>query len=276
MMLLAVVVTAAACGGPAAPSTNGGHGADDMADMPGMGAAPTSPPLREAAPTGTGLAAGANGYTLALAADGGSFHIDGPGGRPVTRYQTYESELMQFDVIRSDLTGYRHVDAAMRQDGTWSVPPAHLSPGTYRGYATFAAPDASAGTPQVYQLSRPFTIPGTPVRQARAAPAGTTTVGGYRVTVTGRASAGRPTVLHLRFTKDGRPVPYFQRYLDGYAHVTAFHAGDLALAHIAPATGPGGNLTARALFPESGTWRLFVLFRTTGAPLTAEFTVRVG
>lgn len=270
--LLAVAFLAAACSGPtttATPTTN------DMADMPGMAAAAPPAQPRQATPDGTGLSATVNGYTLVLSPDALSFHINGPGGRAVTRYQPYESELMQLEVVRSDLTGYRHVDMAMRQDGTWVAALPTPAPGSYRAYATFAAPDASAGTPQVYQLSRPFTVPGTGSDTPLPAATASTTVGGYQVTVTGRASADVPTTLHIAVTKDGKPLPYFQRYLDGYAHVTAFHAGDLAFAHCTPATGQAGQLGTQAVFPESGTWRLFVTFQTTGAPLTAAFTVAV-
>lgn len=269
ILLLAAAFVVAACSGPS-PSTT-----SNMGDMPGMAMARTPSPLREATPGGNGLSASLNGYTLVLATNALSFHINGPGGHTVTRYQPYESEFMQLDVVRSDLTGYQHVDAAMRQDGTWVVPLAALSPGDYRAYATFAAPDASAGTPQVYQLSRPFTVPGSATDVSLPAAAGSTTVGGYRVAVTGQAKAGVPALLHLNFTQNGQPVKYFERYLDGYAHVTAFHAGDLAFAHFAAATGQGGNLTTQVLFPESGAWRLFVRFQATGAPLTAEITVDV-
>lgn len=270
--LLAAAFVAAACGGPSTAPRHLAPTVSGMDDMPGMAAAPVPARLPEATPAGTGLSARVNGYTVTVAADGQSFHVTGPDGRTVTRYQPYESELMQFDAIRSDLTGYRHVDAAMRQNGTWSVPLAGLPPGRYRGYVTFAAPDSSAGRPLVYQLSAPFTVPGATKPAAQATGA---TVDGYTVSLTGQPKAGVPTLLRLRITKGGRPVPYFQRYLDGYAHVTAFRTGDLAFAHLTPATGGTGSLTTQALFPESGTWRLFVRFQPADVPLTATLTVDV-
>lgn len=275
--LLAAAFLAAACGGPATTpaAPTGMSGMSGMGDMPGMSPAPAPSLLRQATPEGTGLSASVNGYTLMMAGDAHSFHVDGPGGRTVTRYQPYESELMQLDVVRSDLTGYRQVATAMREDGTWVTSLPTLPPGDYRAYATFAAPDASAGTPQVYQLSRPFTVPGSVSDVALPAPSAGAGVDGYQVTVSGQPKAGAPATLHLSFTHDGRPVPYFQRYLDGYAHVTAFHARDLAFAHFTPATGQGANLSTQATFAESGAWRLFVTFQTTSTPLTAQFTLDV-
>lgn len=270
VLLLAVAFAAAACGGPTPAAS------DAMADMPGMAAAPAPSSLREATPGGSGLSASVDGYTLLLAPDALSFRVTGPGGQVVTRYQPYESELMQFDVVRSDLTGYQHADAAMREDGTWVVTLPALAPGDYRAYATFAAPDASAGTPRVYQLSRPFAVAGSVADVALPSVGMVTTVGGYQVTLGGSAKAGVSTLLQLSFTRNGAPVRYFSRYLDGYAHLTAFHQGDLAFAHFTPATGQGGQLSTQALFAESGAWRVFVRFQAAGAPLTAEFTIDVG
>ena len=268
--LLAVAFVAAACSGPAPVASS------DMGDMPGMAAAPVPSSVREATPGGSGLSGSVDGYTLLLAPDALSFRVVGPGGRVVTRYQPYESELMQFDVVRSDLSGYRHVDAAMKEDGTWVVSLPAFPPGEYRAYATFAAPDASAGTPRVYQLSRAFVVAGSVVGVALPSVSSAATVGGYRVVLGGSAKAGVSTILHLSFSRGGVPVRYFSRYLDGYAHVTAFHQGDLAFGHFTPAVGAGGQLSTQALFSESGDWRVFVRFQAVGDPLIAEFTVFVG
>jgi hypothetical protein len=284
----AATILVAACGTATTtqqkttPSMTGMPGMN-MDDMAGMSAAPTAAPLAEAAPAGTGLTDHAGGYTLAAApavVPGGkpstfTFHITGPNGRAVTRYQPYQSKLLLFDLIRADLTSYRHFDTAMREDGTWNVTLPALPPGTYRDYVSFAAPDASAGKPLVYVLSTAFTVPG---KAGRTPPATATTTGGYTVTVAGKPKAGVRAPLTIGFTHAGQPVTYFQRYLDGYAHVTAFHEGDLAFAHLTPAakTAGAGTLTTEALFPARGTWRLFVQFQTDGPPRTTAFTVEVG
>jgi hypothetical protein len=296
-VLLAATVLVAACGTatggahPAAPMP-GMTGMGDMSgmagmgDMPGMSPVPAAAPPAEAAPTGNGLSGAVGGYALAAATTtvraGGTFafHIRGPGGRAVTRYQPYDGELLLFDLIRSDLTGYRHLATAMRQDGTWNVTLPALSPGSYRAYVTFAAPDSSAGKPLVYVLSSPFTVPGGGGTDAALpSPASTAVTDGYTLTLSGRPTAGARTPLDIGFTKGGRPVGYFQRYLDGYAHVTAFHAGDLAFAHLGPAAKDSARgtstLVSQALFPARGTWRVFVTFQTDGPPRTAVFTVDV-
>jgi hypothetical protein len=256
----------------------------DMDDMAGMSAAPTAAPLPEAAPASGGLADRVGGYSLTatpatvpVKPSTFTFHVTGPNGHPVTRYQPYQSKLLQFELIRADLTGYRHFDAAMREDGTWNVALPALSPGGYRAYVTFAAPDSSAGKPLEYVLSKAFTVPGRATSTSPPPPAARVTTDGYTVTLAGTPKAGTRKPLTISFTHDGKPVTYFQRYLDGYAHVTAFHEGDQAFAHFTAADRAAGAsaLTTQALFPAKGTWRLFVQFQTDGPPRTAAFTVDV-
>jgi hypothetical protein len=288
---LGAVVSVAACGvgSAATPHANPTmSGMSGMGDMPGMSAAPTASPLVEAQPRGDGLSSSVNGYSFMPVSNmvpAGvpatfDYRIAGPAGRPVTKYQPYLSQLMMFDVVRSDLTGYQHFDPAMRENGSWSVPLPALSPGSYRAYVTFATPDASAGKPLVYMLSQPFTVPGTPVGVSPLDSSASARLGAVTVTLAGHPKVGVEASLTLGFTDDGKPISYFQRYLDGYAHITAIHAGDLALAHVAPADKVPGRhdlseLTAGALFPTGGIWRLFVRFQTSGPIQTATFTIDI-
>ena len=283
----AVALTAAACTRRAPALSD-----DPMADMPGMAhahapSAKATPAVAPADPAGTGLSASSDGYTfvpstagLAAGAAGTfTFHVTGPDGHAVTSYQPYESKLVQVSLIRSDLTGFRYLDAAMNQDGLWSAPLPALPAGTYRAFVTFAAPDAAHGTPLRYDLSRPLTVTGPTTTPGVPSTVDSTrsTVDGYAVTLSGAPRAGRQAPLTVTVAKDGHPVESFNRYLDGYAHLTAFRAGDLARARIdsAAAIGQGGELTARATFPESGSWRVFAQFDQGGAVRTAEFTLTV-
>jgi hypothetical protein len=129
-------------------------------------------------------------------------------------------------------------------------------------------------------LSAPFTVTGTTSDARLPQPAATVSVGGYTVTLSGSPTAQSPTPLTIGFSKGGKEVPYFQRYLDGYADITAFREGSLAAAHLTAATRVSGkpgtsDLTTQALFPVSGTWRLFVQFQVSGPVQTAAFTIDV-
>jgi hypothetical protein len=294
-LLATAVLSAAACTSPEqadvvhvgsdpSQSTSG----MDMGNMSGL---PTGPAVADAAPASTGLAASDNGYiylpaTASVPAQTPApfnFHITGPDDHAVKRYQPYQSKLVMFYLVRADLSGFQLLDPVMREDGTWTVGLPPLTPGAYRTYVTFAAPDSSAGTPLAYTLSAPLTVPGQQAADAKAqlpAPANSVSVDGYTLKLTGTLKAGTTIPLALDVTKDGKPVQYFQRYLDGYAHLTAFRLGDGAFAHVlstgrAAGAGGAGALTAKALFPESGTWRLFVQFETGGSLHQAAFTVHV-
>jgi hypothetical protein len=293
LTVLVLGPAAAACGAAsqhsaALPSpTMPGMGSMTGDDMPDMVMPSTLGPA-DASGDGTGLAAAVAGYRLVPADDtvpAGTpstyaFHISGPDGKTLTRYQPYESKLTVFYLVRSDLTNYQHIDSTMREDGTWDVSLPALEPGSYRAYVTFAAPDAGQGTPLVYVLSRPFTVPGSSANAALPAPTSSATADGYTVSLSGRLKASASVPLSVSVASGGKPVEDFQRFLDGYAHLTAFRVGDMAFARILSTgrvTGDGlaGALTAQALFPESGTWRLFVQFEIGTQFHTAAFTVNV-
>lgn len=128
----------------------------------------------------------------------------------------------------------------------------------------------------MYQLSSPFTVPGTAATTATAT--ATASTDGYDVSVTGVPAAGISGPLTVDVMKDGKLVTSFQRFLDAYVHLTAFHAGDLAFAHILSLGGVqqgGGTMTAEALFPESGMWRVFAQFELDGVVHSAALTVNV-
>lgn len=269
----ALALAATACGKP----THTGSGTG----MPGMSS-------DEPMPVGNGTQASMTGYTLVpssttLMANTATtlvFHIAGPDNKAVTTFEPDQTKLMHFYLIRSDLSGYEHVHPTMAGDGTWTADLAALTPGTYRAYTSFTAPDAM-GKPIAMVLSVPVTVPGTATNTPVPAANPTTTVDGYTLTLSGEAMSGMSHTMTLHVTQNGQPVTDLQPYLDTYAHLSAFHAGDLALAHLHPSGAVNGDhggpdLAFNAEFSESGTWRVYVQFQTGGTPHTAAFTVTAG
>jgi hypothetical protein len=247
------------------PSGSGGH------DMPGM-------PM----PDGTGLSPTVNGYTLTVAQPpvaGVTMPVTlriTRAGKPVTRFTPEQTKLMHLYLIRSDLTGFQHLHPAMADDGTWTSPPVAATPGAYRLYTQFIP----QGVNDPLVLSTPVIIPGpgsgkrTPIPPA----ATSTAVDGYTLTVAGTPMAGLAAPLTVTIRRGGTPVTDLQPYLSSYAHVTAFHAGDLVFAHLHP-EGPvhgntgGPTLTLHAELSEPGTYRLFIQFQTRGVLHTAPITL---
>lgn len=288
----ALTLALAACGtgtGSGSGSGSGkhaGHGSTpsssapghDMASMPGM----------EPASSGNGLAAAKDGYRMTstaatLPAGEAStyrFTITGPDGKPVTGFAVDQTKRMHFYAVRSDLTGLQHLHPTMAGNGTWSAPLAALRPGTWRLYTSFT-PDSGSGKGKGLVLSRTVTVPGMAMTTALPKVSGTTAADGYTVAVKGDLMAGMAHQLTATVTKDGKPVTDLQPYLDTYAHLTAFHQGDLAFAHLHPESkadgGHGGPaLTFHAEFTQSGNWRLFLQFQTGGTLHTAALTLHVG
>ncbi|MCM3883245.1 hypothetical protein [Frankia sp. R82] len=329
-----VAVAAAACGADTTGATGPGHAsqahvpvtatspaqpADQPAGMPGSRPGTSAPPTpaglgRPGATGGEGLAAGVGGVTLVPAATRFAanwpvelrFQVRGAGGRAITRFVQEQGATMHLYLIRSDLVGFQHVHPTMATDGTWTANLAAPASGFYRAYASFTTPVDGRVMPFV--LSTPITIPGAAVPTPVPAPTTTTTVDGYTLRLSmprGPLRAGMAGPLAVTVSRDGRPVTDLQPYLASYAHLSAFHQGDLAFAHLHPtgsvvagsvatgrgatghgatghgatghgATGHGGpTLTFDAHLPRAGAWRLYLQFRAGGHPHTAAVTLAV-
>ncbi|MGW0765548.1 hypothetical protein [Streptomyces sp. NPDC002676] len=251
-------------------------GSSSMEDMPGM----------DHMASGKGLSDKEDGYSLTskdqqLAAGKQAayrFTVTGPDGKPVTGFAVDQTKQMHFYAVRSDLTGFQHVHPTMASDGTWTAPLTPLASGSWRVFASFT-PDAGAGKGEDFVLSRSVTVPGKSARTALPAASATAEVDGYQVTVKGELMAGMAHPLTVSLSKDGKPVKDLQPYLNTYAHLTAFHEGDLAFAHLHPTTevtgdNGGPDLSFHAELPDAGNWRLFLQFRTGGKLHTAALTLR--
>lgn len=280
-------------GSGGAPSATTATAADGHQghQMPGSGATGRPAASAPAPAPAPAPAAEQNGYrldpaTAALAPGAPAeyrFTITGPDGKALTAFGTDQTKRMHFYAIRSDLTGFQHLHPEMAPDGTWTAPLAALTAGTWRVYASFV-PDSGPGRGTGLVLSRTVDVPGEGAAAEAALPAatGSATVDGYTVTVEGAPAAGRAGELEVTVSRDGRPVTDLQPYLETYAHLTAFHAGDQAFAHLHPETkaeagGTGGpTLPFHAELPTGGDWRLFLQFQTGGTLHTVGLTLRVG
>ncbi|MEU4333592.1 hypothetical protein AB0F59_03070 [Micromonospora lupini] len=225
-----------------------------------------------------GLLVSDRGYTLvpvAAPASEFAFRIAGPDGRPVTRYDVAHDKRMHLIVARRDLSGFRHVHPELAPDGTWRVDTPLAGPGQWRAFADFTP---TGGEPLT--LGVDVTVPGELTERPLPAPATSTTVDGYTVTLAGAPQPGRTSSLTLTVSRDGRPVTDLEPYLGAYGHLVALRRGDLAYLHVHPdgtpgdgRTRPGPEVTFLAEVPSAGSYRLYLDFRHGGRVHTAEFTV---
>ena len=203
-----------------------------------------------------------------------SFHITGPDGHAVTRFDVEHEKRMHLIVVRRDTAGFQHIHPAMAADGTWSVPVTLGAPGSYRAFADFT-PSGGEGTTLGVDLAAPGDF------QPRTyEPTTLSTVDGYEVRLDGDLVAGKTSEVTLTVSKDGRPVTDLQPYLGAYGHLVALRGGDLAYLHVHPDGEPGDGKTAAgpsvtffAEVPSAGAYRLFLDFKHGDVVRTAEFTV---
>ncbi len=232
-----------------------------------------------------GLAASQDGYLLepaagTLPAGGGtySFRILDRESRPVTGFTRSHSKDLHLIVVRRDLVGFAHVHPTMAADGTWSVP---LKPGagggSYRVFADFIP----AGHGRGLTLGTDLAVAGKFAPVPLPAPARTSVVDGYSVSLDGDLTPGTSSKLTLTVARDGKPVTDLQPYLGAYGHLVTLRAGDLAYLHVHPDGGPGDGKTAagpdigfHAEVPTVGDYRLFLDFQHDGVVRTAEFTTK--
>nr|WTA68284.1 hypothetical protein OHB51_03675 [Micromonospora sp. NBC_00855] len=228
-----------------------------------------------------GLLVSDRGYTLEpVNAPAGefAFRIAGPDGRPVTRYEVAHDKQMHLIVARRDLSGFRHVHPELTADGTWRVDTPLTGPGQWRAFADFTP---TGGEPLT--LGVDVTVPGELTERPLPAPATSTTVDGYTVTLAGTPQPGRTSSLTLTVSRDGQPVTDLEPYLGAYGHLVALRRGDLAYLHVHPdgtpgdgRTRPGPAVTFLAEVPSAGSYRIYLDFQHGGRVHTAEFTVVAG
>lgn len=232
-----------------------------------------------------GLAVSDAGYTFAPAQTsftsgaktGLRFTIQGPDGKPVTKYtKTHEKDL-HLIVVRRDLSGFHHLHPTMAADGTWSIPFAFTAGGTWRMYADFQP----AGRDKNLTLGTDVNVSGLYIPVPVNEPASIYSVQGYDVTLQGNPVAGKESELTFKVSRGGKPVTDLQPYLGAFGHLVSLRGGDLAYLHNHPAqhadagTKGGPEITFATTFPTAGTYSLFLDFQHAGAVHTAEFTVKV-
>jgi hypothetical protein len=219
-------------------------------------------------------------HPLAAPADDAAltFRIIGPDNQPLRSYTTTHDKDLHLILARRDLGGYAHLHPTLRPDGTWSVLTS-LPPGSWRVLADFDP----AGEVGPLTLGADLLVAGSFEPEPLPAPATTTEVDGYTVTLKGSLSPGADSMLTLSVSHDGRPVSDLQPYLAAYGHLVALRQGDLAYLHVHPDGEPGDGRTKagpdivfHTTAPSAGSYRLFLDFKHGDVVRTAAFTVTAG
>ncbi|WP_329106997.1 hypothetical protein OG792_02610 [Micromonospora sp. NBC_01699] len=266
-----------------------GVSAGDHTHAPGTGAhehGPATTTTGGTTTTGTevgGLSLSASGFTLvpttgtfqAGRAQPFQFRVLGADRRPVTGFTVVHDKPLHLVVARRDLSGYQHLHPTMSPDGTWTVPLTLPTPGIWRAYADFTAPDAT-GKQTAATLGVDLVVAGDYAPVALPAAAREANVGEFTVTYEGTPQVGVTQPLLFRVFANGSPVAGLERYLGAYGHLVALRAGDLGYVHVHPEEElVGGAVKFWVAAPSPGSYRLFFDFQVAGVVRTAEFTLIV-
>ncbi|MFC7547365.1 hypothetical protein [Plantactinospora sp. GCM10030261] len=267
-------------GGATTPAAEAGHDAAGGHDSAGAHGGDGPEGSSGGHPPG-GLQVSDRGYSLVPVnspAGEFAFRINGVDGRPITAYDVEHDKRMHLIAARRDLSGFRHVHPELDPDGTWRVPTPLSAPGSWRLFADFKPTGAEALT-----LGVDVAVGGAFTPVPLPAPASSTTVDGYTVTIGGTLRPGATSPLTLTVSRDGEPVTDLQPYLGAYGHLVMLRQGDLAYLHVHPEGSPGDGRTApgpevrfAAEVPSTGTYRLYLDFQHAGVVRTAEFTMVAG
>ncbi|GAA2617161.1 hypothetical protein SMC26_40090 [Actinomadura fulvescens] len=207
------------------------------------------------------------------------FTVNGPDGKPVSRYETIHGKKIHFILARRDLSGFQHLHPTEAGGGVWSVPVRIPKAGAYRFFTDIQP----TGVKEQLTLGADLTAAGDYKPAALPKTERTVKVDGYEVKLDGALVPGKTSKLTLSVSKAGRPVTDLQPYLEAYGHLVALRAGDLAYLHVHPdgepgdgKTKPGPEITFYAEVPSSGAYRLYLDFQHAGKVRTAEFTAVAG
>lgn len=265
--------------GPDGEATGDGAAKADAEATTDDDPAPSTPTA--ATPGAGGLLLSDAGHTLSAATtvltgvadEPFSFRILGPGGTPVTAYETRHERELHLVVVSRDLVTYHHLHPDRAPDGTWTVALPALAPGAHHAFASFAP----AGGPDL-TLSTGLLVPGLAGAAPLPVTGPTVAVDGYTVTLDAPGIApGAASTVTLTVTRDGAPVTDLEPYLGALGHLVALRAGDLAHAHVHPveAEGSGPSVAFVLDLPSPGDHRLFFDFAHAGTTHNAAFTLPV-
>jgi len=218
--------------GATGPMMGGGHGGEPGSAVPGLAVAQDGYRL---VPEVTTLAPGpAQPYR---------FHILGPDGKPVKRYDQLHERELHLIVVRRDMTGFQHVHPTRAPDGTWAIPLDLRTGGSWRVFADFQP----TGGPGELTLGFDLHVPGTfevGPRPSAAEPPDPR----FDVKF---ARSGMDLTVGVR--RDGKPVEP-EPYLGAKGHLVALRVGDLAYNHVHPMPAPGPAVQFMVMLPTPGTY----------------------
>jgi len=188
-----------------------------------------------------------------------TFHLRGPDGTTVTKFDKVHEALLHVIIVRPDLSDYHHVHPEVRSDGSWDL----TLPATGQWHVVFDSTPSGQSAPIVVSANMDDEQPVATV--PLPAPNDVVQVDGLTVT--------RTDFTFAVTNADGSVPTDLEPYLGQAAHLVAIRQGDLAYTHLHPINDMVGMFMFGKGIEAPGTYRLFLQFGRDGDVLLAEFTV---
>lgn len=205
-----------------------------------------------------------------------AMELKDPDGKRVTDLQVMHEKLLHMIVVSSDLSFFTHEHPTQRADGTLEHVLTLPHPGEYTVYADFT-PKGGAGAVASTTLSIAGAAP-APVALAPVVLPASVSDGGFTVDLRTDAPLSTSGATMLDFTiRDGSgPITDLRPYLGAKGHCVIVSADRKRYLHSHPMDGgDAATVGFHTVFPDPGTYKIWVEFRPRGEPLRVSFTVDV-
>jgi hypothetical protein len=198
-------------------------------------------------------------------------------GRDVAMFAEAHERLLHLFIIGRDLQFFAHEHPERTARGFELTTP--LPPGAYMVIADFIP---GGGYPQM--VHRAIVTPGYRASPFADAPPLEEDLSdkvreGMRIQLRVEAAGSRPeAMLHFRFSEadTGAPVKDLEPYLGAAGHVLIVTPDLTNSVHAHPdVTGSGPDFAVHAVFPQAGTFKLWVQVQRGGRVVSAPFAVRI-
>ena len=235
-----------------------------------------------------------------------SFRIVDDRGNTLKDFDTVHEWLMHFIVVRHDLAEFQHVHPTFNASTGEFTLSALTFPtdGAYRLFADFTPSAAQMGPDGMKLTAAPFQDVNVGdlkkySPQSIGGDVNSKTFGQYQIrlaTEPAYITTGGPESLAFTIKKDGKPVQNLEQYLGALGHAIILREDTLDFIH-AHAEGHnmsnmdatmsqmqlegmkmdtgGPTINFETLFPESGTYKIFLQFQHESKVVTADFVVNV-
>jgi hypothetical protein len=203
---------------------------------------------------------------------------DPDSGRDVAMFAEAHERLLHLFIIGRDLQFFAHEHPERSAQGFELSTP--LPPGAYMVIADFIP---GGGYPQM--VHRAIVTPGYRASPFAGSPPLEQDLSeklreGTRIRLGVEAAGSRPeAVLRFHFSEaeTGAPVTDLQPYLGAAGHVLIVSPDLTNAVHAHPdANGSGPDFDVHAVFPQAGTFKLWVQVQRGGKVVSAPFTVQIG